>query len=790
MSNFNEVTPLCCWVQKILPLVYDDSLSYYELLNKVVKKLNDLIKNNSALPDYIQELIEQYISSGTIETVISTVIANYILNVKYPPSGLTPAVGNGTADDTLAIQGCIDYATAHGGMAVYFPSGKYLTQSLSLKDNVTLFGFDSSTTRLVLKGGAFSPLLHGETINNTISGLALDGNSDIQVNNVNLIVLKGGLYNFNNVVLTDGFDLLTLNITDAVTMCNVIFGNAIESALTTSGTGIINANSLTFKNLSVLNGKYCIDNKVNNAVFTDIYSTANTVTAIRNNSNNSVFVGKIVNAVNTHENLGVDNYFDFYNRGGTVKTLIDNEAANRENADAALQTNIESEALARENADAALQTNIESEALARENADAALQTRIESEVLDRETAIAEIENEILLSKLYVNVKNFGATGDGITNDTVAINNALSYLKNNGRGTLFFPAGTYLFTPPLKIDVAHIYIKGSGSGSSVLLANSATGNIIEIGASPAFVGSGIENIQIACTEDRISGYAITINGCEKYFIKNVLLFRYNDKQTGDGIYFGDTSGIGFINQCDMEFKGNFNGIVISGSNDRYFTDLWLRGDNISSGSTGVAIRKSGGDWFNNVEIVQFTEGLLIAPTLPDRVSWINLQNVLTDNNSLRGVRIDGTGEVEGINFANCWSSTNGPNNINARGVYIAKGKGIMFSNFRCINNGGHGIEISNTPQNIQINGGLFNGNSQAKAGVAHGIITNCKGFLLTGVRSGTFDDSVSKQGYGLYIQANCDYYIVSNNDFRNNVTGGVMNVTTPDNNKLINNNIGV
>ena len=396
----------------------------------------------------------------------------------------------------------------------------------------------------------------------------------------------------------------------------------------------------------------------------------------------------------------------------------------------------------------------------------------------------------MLSKLYVNVKNFGATGDGITNDTVAINNALSYLKINGKGTLFFPTGTYLFTPPLKIDVSHIYIKGSGSGSSVLLANSATGNIIEIGASPAFVGSGIENIQIACTEDRISGYAITINGCEKYFIKNVLLFRYNDKQTGDGIYFGDTSGIGFINQCDMEFKGNFNGIVISGSNDRYFTDLWLRGDNISSGSTGVAITKSGGDWFNNVEIVQFTEGLLIAPTFPDRVSWINLQNVLTDSNRLRGVRIDGTGEVEGINFANCWSSTNGYNNINARGVYIAKGKGIMFSNFRCINNGGHGIEISNTAQNIQINGGLFNGNSQANAGVASGIITNCKGFLLTGVRSGVFDDTVSKQQYGLYIQADCDYYIVSNNDFRNNVTGGVMNETTPDNSKLINNNIGV
>ena len=30
------------WVQKTLPLVYDDSLTYYELLNKVVFKINEI----------------------------------------------------------------------------------------------------------------------------------------------------------------------------------------------------------------------------------------------------------------------------------------------------------------------------------------------------------------------------------------------------------------------------------------------------------------------------------------------------------------------------------------------------------------------------------------------------------------------------------------------------------------------------------------------------------------------------------------------------------------------------
>ena len=35
------------WCQKILPAVYDDSLSYYELLCKVIKKLNEVIDQNN-----------------------------------------------------------------------------------------------------------------------------------------------------------------------------------------------------------------------------------------------------------------------------------------------------------------------------------------------------------------------------------------------------------------------------------------------------------------------------------------------------------------------------------------------------------------------------------------------------------------------------------------------------------------------------------------------------------------------------------------------------------------------
>lgn len=42
------------WCQKVLPLVYDDSLSYYEVLCKVVDYINDLIKNNNEIADILE----------------------------------------------------------------------------------------------------------------------------------------------------------------------------------------------------------------------------------------------------------------------------------------------------------------------------------------------------------------------------------------------------------------------------------------------------------------------------------------------------------------------------------------------------------------------------------------------------------------------------------------------------------------------------------------------------------------------------------------------------------------
>lgn len=61
-------------VQKVLPAVYDDSLSYYELLAKIQKKLNESIANINNLNEWqtaqdevmtaLNQMVEDFINGG------------------------------------------------------------------------------------------------------------------------------------------------------------------------------------------------------------------------------------------------------------------------------------------------------------------------------------------------------------------------------------------------------------------------------------------------------------------------------------------------------------------------------------------------------------------------------------------------------------------------------------------------------------------------------------------------------------------------------------------------------
>ena len=58
------------WCQKILPLVYDDSLSYYEQICKLYYAINMIIDNQNAInaniEKYCKEILDGYLADGKL----------------------------------------------------------------------------------------------------------------------------------------------------------------------------------------------------------------------------------------------------------------------------------------------------------------------------------------------------------------------------------------------------------------------------------------------------------------------------------------------------------------------------------------------------------------------------------------------------------------------------------------------------------------------------------------------------------------------------------------------------
>lgn len=82
-------------------------------------------------------------------------------------------------------------------------------------------------------------------------------------------------------------------------------------------------------------------------------------------------------------------------------------------------------------------------------------------------ALTQMDQSI--TNLSLNVKSFGAVGNGVANDSPAIQAAINQAAVTG-GPVFFPAGTYIIGASLSIPaVEGLIIQGTGWGSSLKLA---------------------------------------------------------------------------------------------------------------------------------------------------------------------------------------------------------------------------------------------------------------------------------------------------------------------------------
>ncbi len=76
----------------------------------------------------------------------------------------------------------------------------------------------------------------------------------------------------------------------------------------------------------------------------------------------------------------------------------------------------------------------------------------------------------------VNVRQFGAVGDGSANDTTAIQNALNYAKTLTNANLHFPAGDYKITSTIVLTTSPaVNLSVTGEGNNVSVITVATAN---------------------------------------------------------------------------------------------------------------------------------------------------------------------------------------------------------------------------------------------------------------------------------------------------------------------------
>lgn len=405
----------------------------------------------------------------------------------------------------------------------------------------------------------------------------------------------------------------------------------------------------------------------------------------------------------------------------------------------------------------------------------------------------------------VSVKDFGAVGDGVTDDTAAIQAAIDAVAASNRGCVFIPSGTYVLAAELLITNPNLRIEGESLGSTVLRQTGGTANginfnypvsfgqptgggashlTVEAGAgfhSGAFYGSGSTGvgIRVVNASDNFCVNDVSIHN----FDYGVRLYHcWNTRWSSFRILYAAKAGIQIDRNTDGIGAGN-SFVAAKISNNGF------SGNN--SASEGIRVNCTGGEWFWGIDTTAFNTGIKVAPqtSLNEQALYLFFDTVLADTSVTDNWLFDGTaGKVWSAQCNNCWASYS----TNGCGVRIigSNTDSVTWVGGRIRENGTHGFSVGSGASNVSISDAEVASNGKLSAGTYHGVNAeaNASGWSVQGCRIGNYASLLNTQQYGIYVSAGTGQnFIVSSNNLNGNLAAG-LSLNTSSNNYIITNNL--
>lgn len=156
--------------QRVLPLVYDDSLSYYEIICKIVAKINEITEvwDPDKINEILTEALDEYLEDLDIYDEVMQNLDLYFADVSDYAADNT-----GTTDSTTAFSNAI----ASGKGVIVVPPGQYIVNNLVIPSNKTILGYGAELIANDPANGKPNILRN----NNTIQDVGYNGDSNIRI---------------------------------------------------------------------------------------------------------------------------------------------------------------------------------------------------------------------------------------------------------------------------------------------------------------------------------------------------------------------------------------------------------------------------------------------------------------------------------------------------------------------------------------------------------------------------------------------------------------------------------